>query len=552
MYPSEPDTLPRELLHAADSGGRPHVFHLQEGDVEITLPELVVDARRGAELLRSWGVTPGDTVGILGPNRPEWMRWAFATWTAGAAVVPLGFPLRVRDPDSVARHIVRLVEAAECRVVMADPMFMPFFPPEAHGIAWDTPLSRHEPDTFDDTGVNVDDPAVIQFTSGSTSSPKGVVLPHRQVWHQARGLDRYYGFDPETDRFVSWLPLFHDNGLFLHLVTPMLLRGENHIIPTERFAQNPALWFRIATEVRATVTSGPPSGWAAALKSTLRNPANVDLSAMEIGVLTAEMIQPEVADRLNDEGPTLRLRPEVLTAGYGMAEATLAVAISPRGKGLQFDDVDAGELSAGRAIAASAEGRTKRVAACGPPMPGMSIRIWDEDGEAPAPDRRVGEVQLNGPCVMRGYLGDRVEQPFTADGWLRTGDLGYLVDGWLHITGRVKDIVIVAGRNYAPEDIEWAVGSVPGVRAGRCVAFAPAGVDGEVIIAVEPARDADPAALPALVRNAVLDELGISVRDVVVVAKGSIPTTTSGKLQRSAVREGYARGDLQVAETAAR
>jgi fatty-acyl-CoA synthase len=478
------------------------------------------------------------------------MLWAFATWTVGAAIVPLGFPLRVRDPQSVARHIARLVEAAKCRVVMADPMFMPFFPPEVRGMAWDTPLPSGEPGTFENTGIGVDDPAVIQFTSGSTSMPKGVVLPHRQVWHQSRGLDLYYGCDGETDRFISWLPLFHDNGLFLHLVTPLLLRSENHVIPTERFAQNPALWFKISSEVGGTITSGPPSGWAAAMRSALRNPNGIDMSRLEIGVLTAEMIQPEVVDKLTAEGPSIGLRPEVLTAGYGMAEATLAVAISPRGGGLHFDDVDLDELSSGWA-GPPAAGPTKRVAVCGPPMPGTEFRVWDLEADRIAPDRRVGEIQLHGACVMRGYMGEDVTQPFTADGWLRTGDLGYLVDGQLHVTGRIKDVIIVAGRNYAPQDIEWAVGEVAGVRAGRCVAFAPSGVDGEVIIAVEPARDADPDALPALVRKAVLDELGIPVREVIVLPKGSIPTTTSGKLQRSAVRAAYDHGDVELVASAA-
>src|SRR5262245_32406744 len=129
MYPNEPDTLARELVHAAEHGAKRHVFHLQDGPVEITPQQLVTDARRGAEVLRSMGVEPGDTVGILGPTGPQWMRWAFSTWPAGAAIVPLGFPLRIRDPGSVARHIVHLVEAANCRVVLADPMFLPFFPP---------------------------------------------------------------------------------------------------------------------------------------------------------------------------------------------------------------------------------------------------------------------------------------------------------------------------------------------------------------------------------------------------------------------------------------
>jgi fatty-acyl-CoA synthase len=531
-YSASPLTLDAELERAAADGARAFVFHLKDGDRQVTPQELVGLAARGAEALRKAGVEPGDTVGVLGPNEPEWVLWAFSAWAAGAAMVPLGFPTRVRDPEALTRHLSGPIGVARCRVVVAEPSLAPHVPPGPTVLPWSS-LLPDRPQARIPHGRTVDDPAVIQFTSGSTSSPKGVTLTHRNVMAQAWGLDAFYGSVKERDRFVSWLPLFHDNGLFLHMVTPLALQCENHLIPTLRFAGNPRLWFKTISDVGGTITSGPPSAWAVAMRTTLRKPEDVDVSSLGIGVLTAEMIQPDVVELLWTEGPRIGLRPEVLSAGYGMAEATLAVTITPRRERMKLDAVDPDRLADGEA--SPSWGGAKKVVSCGLPLPGMEVRVWSGDG--PAPDRVVGEIELRGPCRMRGYLGD-AEQPFH-DGWLRTGDVGYLVDGELHVTGRVKDLVIVSGRNYAPEDIEWVAASVPGVRDGRAVAFSPPGVDNEVTIVLEPSNDADVGALPEQVRVAVMNELGIAVRDVAVLPKGSIPFTTSGKVQRSAVKTMY-------------
>ena len=411
-YGSSPLTLDAELRRAAADGAHKLVFHLRDGDRELTPGDLVELAARGAATLGRHGVGPGDAVGILGPNEPEWVIWAFAAWTAGAAVVPLGFPTRVREPEALTRHLAGPVATSKCRAVVAEPSLAPHVPAGPAVISWESALPERAPASREH-GRSVDDPAVIQFTSGSTSAPKGVVLTHRQVLSQAWGLDAFYVTDRERDRFVSWLPLFHDNGLFLHLVTPLVLQCENHLIPTLRFAGSPRLWFRTISDVGGTITSGPPSAWAVAMRTTVRRPEGMDLSSLGIGVLTAEMIQPEVVDLLWSRGPEIGLRPDVLSAGYGMAEATLAVTITPRRERITVDVVDPDRFADG-AASTMRSGEAKRLVSCGRPLPGMHVRVW-RDGR-PARDRTIGEIQVEGPCVMRGYMGDGVEQPFVGLG----------------------------------------------------------------------------------------------------------------------------------------
>jgi fatty-acyl-CoA synthase len=231
-----------------------------------------------------------------------------------------------------------------------------------------------------------------------------------------------------------------------------------------------------------------------------------------------------------------------------MAEATLGLSISPLDRGIRVDEVDLAQLTQdGRAVPAHGAS-TKRVVSCGAPLPGVSFRIWGPEGILP--ERRVGEIQVRSPAVMIGYDGESAAQPF-ADGWLCTGDLGYLAEGELFVVGRSKDIIIAYGQNHAPQDIEWAAERVEGVRSGRVVAFAGSeSREGEVLVALETTPHADLASLRRRVRQAVSDVVGIAPRQVLLLAKGAIPKTTSGKVRRGTVRESYERGTLPLLDPA--
>lgn len=537
MTPSVAGTLADALEDAAPVGAE-FVFHLRDGVVRVTASMLLEEARAGATFLADRGVGPGDAVGILGPNGPEWVRWAYATWLAGAALVPLPYHLRIRDSEAFRGQVDALLRTARCRVVLADPRFLPHLPPGV-GLAWDEEAPRTARAL---RSPEPEDVAVVQFTSGSTAAPKGAILTHRAVLAGVRNSAAAPGPDLRGWTQLSWLPFFHDWGLFGFLVWPVVVGTETHILPTERFAKDPSEWLRLAGRVGAMITPGPTSAWDAALRVASRRREGIDLSTLRICSLAAEAIEPRVLDRLLELGGEFGLRPEAPGGGYGMAESTLAVTVEPADRPVRVDAIDRAALvTEGRAAPAAEGPAAKRIVSSGAPVPGAKVRIAGPDGDAP--ERGIGQILLQGPSLMSGYLGDEHESPFD-HGWLQTGDLGYLAEGELFVTGRIKDVVIVMGRNYPAQDLEWAAERVDGVRLGRTVAFGTEEAEGEAVVVVEPAKGDDVEDLPRVVWRAVGDALGIVPREIVVVPAGTIPMTTSGKLRRSWVRRSYATGDL--------
>ena len=532
-----PSTL-SEALEGALATEAELVFHLPDRIARLSAATLLGEARAAATLLADRGVGPGDAIGVLGPNGPEWARWAYATWLAGAALVPIPYHLRMRDAETFREQVAGLLRASRSRTVVADPRFLPYVP-DGVGLSWDVDLPRApralspEPEP--------DDVAVIQFTSGSTASPKGAALTHRAILAGVRNSCDGSGFDGAGWVQLSWLPFFHDWGLFGYLVWSFVIGTQTHILPTERFAGDPSEWLRLVGRVGAMMTPGPTSAWDAALRVASRRPAGIDLSTLRVCTLAAEAIEPRVLDRLLELGPTLGLDPAAAQGAYGMAETTLAITEGAGSEPIRIDRIDRATLvSSGIASPGSGRG-AKAVVSCGAAVPGTEVRIEGPDG--PRRDRQVGEILVRGPSLMRGYVGEAREDPFV-DGWLRTGDLGYLADGELYVTGRMKDVVIVMGRNYPSQDLEWAAERVEGVRLGRSVAFATSEVEGEAVVAVEPSA-AEFDALPRNVWRAVSDAIGVVPREIIVLPPGSIPFTTSGKLRRSWVRESYATGALE-------
>lgn len=539
---NEATTIPEALVQGAADGWSMH-FHLDEDRRSLPGDEIVEAMFGGAQVLADRGVGRGDTVGILGPNHPEWAMWAFATWCLGGTVVSLPYPQGLRGRASVADRIQPLIETAGCRVVIAHPRFVDSVSPEV-ALRWDEPFPNSESRSLPE--LDPEDIAAIQFTSGSTASPKGARLSHRAIITASRSNSVNSGLGKDNPS-LAWLPLFHDYGLFGFITCPLVYGVDAHLMPTELFAKDPARWFRLIGEVGAGFTGGPASAWGAAIKAALRDPTGIDLSPIVLAVLSAESIDPFIVDVILQVGGQLGLPPGTLLIAYGLAENVLGATLTPRGTEVRIDEVNLDELAtAGRAVPAGS-GPTKRIVSSGPPMPGVEVRIDGPDEQVP--DRIVGEILLRSPSLMSGYLGPNAADPFE-DGWLRTGDLGYLADGELFVTGRIKDLIIVMGNNYAPEDIEWAASRVYGVRPGSCIAFsAPGDGEGHVVVAVEPARDAEADALPQLVKKAVNDAVGIAVGEVVVLARGSLPKTTSGKLRRSELRDSYAHNDLSTVST---
>jgi fatty-acyl-CoA synthase len=540
MNSLSPSTIPEALAGAAQEDVGGFRFHLDEGPVSLSFPELAERAERGARRLVARGVQPGDVVGVLGPNRPEWLVWAYAAWAMGAAVTPVQIPLRIRQPEAFAEQLRKLVQTAGCKLVLADPRLAALLP-DGVGVPWeergDESEEAPDPPTPEST-------ALIQFTSGSTARPKGVVVPHAAAIAQLRLLyQHYYEENADSRTLVGWVPFFHDLGLVSNAILTSYAHASAELLPTERFARDPVEWLRVIERTGGHGTLAPSSAFGSTIRAAEHRGERIDIGSLIVAHFAAEGVDPEVAQRMADVGTRkYGLRPDALGSTYGLAEAVLGVSYTEMGAGMRIDRVSLDELREGVAAPANG-GPARQIVSCGKPV--MELRIAGTE-LAELPEREVGEILLRGPSLAKGYLGDDVPDPFV-DGWLRTGDLGYLADGELFVAGRAKDMVIAMGQNYYPEDFEWAAGRVAGVRAGRCVAFAEPGTE-KVVVLVEPSdADADAATLRREVNRCVRDAVGVAAGEVLVLPPGTVEKTTSGKLRRAAMRDSYVEGGLASA-----
>lgn len=486
-------------------------------------------ASAAAAVLQSRGVAPGDRVGILGPNRAEWVEWAYGAWLAGAAVVPVQLPLRVPDAAAFAEKVSALVAAAGCSVVVTDPLFAHVLPP-AMQIIWNAHEGRAGTDDL--PTVSTESTAVIQFTSGSTAEPKGALISHRAVMAQLRALGTHVL--PE-DVYVGWAPFFHDLGLMTYVVWSVLSGVPTHVLATEDFARDPASWLALIEQTRGTMSFAPQSAWAAAFRAARRRAASPDLSTLELAWFAAEPIDPRYLDGLPRLRQEFGLKERAVGSTYGLAEAVLGVTSTGHGDGLRVEAFDLDELGKGQAV--QLRDGPKRLVSSGRPLDGMRVRIAQEG--QPVGEHRVGEIEVGSDSLLSGYATDHPNP--VVEGWLRTGDEGFLSEGELFVTGRLKDLVISMGVKFHPEDFEWAAGRLEQVRPGRAVAFSDQARE-RIILVCEPATGADARATD--IRRSVADAVGRAPDEVLLVPAGTIEKTTSGKLRRSSLRDRYANGEL--------
>lgn len=538
-------TIPEALRACAASGKGTLTVHRPAESRSRDAASLLATARMGARRLTAIGIGAGDHVGICGPNRLEWADAAFAVWEAGAILVPLPWShssLR-RGPGPAAHRLARITG---CSVVLtpdgSDEGFAGLRTRSWELDTWpaigadETPTSVHDPDQA----------AVAQPTSGSTANPKAAVISHRAALIALQSSSAEMGVDADRDRVLAWLPFFHDYGLFGYLLRPFVLGVQSHIMPVESFLQHPVSWFDLVHDVEATITSAPPSAWSLALAAHRAGTRTVDLSSVRLAMIAAEKVPPRLIDRLLHDAPRLRLDRQALAVGYGLAESTLGVsATRPSGRPT-IDEVDRASLETD--IASEPEGShpTRRIVSCGEPFANVEVEIRSDDGRV-IPERRVGRIFIRGAGTACSYLTDEGRRPLgDANGWIDTGDRGYRSDGELYITGRHKDVIIVAGRNYDPEDIEWTADATPGTRPGRSVAFNGAeDRDGHVVLVVEPRDGTDPETLRMQLVERIGTATGVAIAQVFLVAKGTVTKTSSGKLQRSRMRTRYRDGDLR-------
>jgi acyl-CoA synthetase (AMP-forming)/AMP-acid ligase II/acyl carrier protein len=403
-----------------------------------------------------------------------------------------------------------------------------------------------------------DDVAFIQFSSGSTAAPKGVVLTHRNIIANWRGATEAAGFN-ENDVSLSWMPLTHDMGLIgFHLVM-FANRVHSHLMPTELFIRRPLLWLTLASRIRATILCSPNFGYKHYLKVLgERAVEGLDLSAVRLIFNGAEPISVELCEEFLTRLEPARLARNSMYPVYGLAEASLAVSFPPVGAPLRTLTLNRHRLNPGDPVepVAAHDPNALRLVSEGKAIPYTRVRIAGDD-DRELPQDRIGHVHMTGDNVTRGYYEDREANAaaFTADGWLRTGDLGLMHAGELYISGRAKEIIFVNGQNYYPHDLETIAQRAPGLELGKVVAagvrLPRAETEQLVVFVLHRGAAADFLPTATAVARLINEQTGLEVAEVVPVKR--IPKTTSGKIQRHLLEESYAGGefDAQLAELAA-
>jgi fatty-acyl-CoA synthase len=399
-----------------------------------------------------------------------------------------------------------------------------------------------------------DDVAYIQYSSGSTSNPKGVLITQRAVVANTQAILRDGLKVTKKDRAFSWLPLYHDMGLVGFCLSPMMGQVSVDYLATPSFARRPALWLRLMSQNKCTVSYSPSFGYELAARRINGEAKTLDLSHWRVAGIGGDMVRADILDLFAEKLSVAGFRKEALTPSYGMAESTLAVTFGATDRPARVDVVDRAHYKiANRAVPAAKSLRAnpekvRSFVVCGKPMPDHEVVIRDDNGRNLG-NREIGHVLIKGPSLMSGYFrnDDATAAVFTADGFMDTGDMGYWLDGEIVITGRAKDLILHNGRNIWPQDIEWAAEKIEPLRADDAAAFAVEGEDGDdnVVVLVH-CRLTDPTDMEALRRKiaaTVHQTAGVECT-VVLVPPRSLPFTSSGKLARAAARSAYLSGEI--------
>jgi fatty-acyl-CoA synthase len=543
----------REALEAVsgiDAYG--HTYIGDDGkEVWHSYAELTRLVRARAAGLEALGLVKGDAVAFAIPDPRQFVISFLGCLFAGIVPVPLYPPVALGKLDAYFKHTGAILRKSEARLLLTTKQVKTLIwpiteeAPRVRDVLAVESLEDGSPERAP-ADVQSTDCAFLQFTSGSTSSPKGVVVPHGALSACAISMMANGLHAGPTDTFLSWLPMFHDMGLVGFVVLPLFSRSAAVYLPTFSFIKRPAIWLDRIHRHRATISFAPNFAYAlAAKRATDAQIAGWDLSSWRIAGCGAEPISPATVRAFEERFAPARFSREAFQPAYGLAEATLAVSFKPVGTRWRTEIVDAEIFrSEGRAVAAVAGSEPLELVSCGAPLPDQRVRILDEDGR-PLQDRLVGEIECTGPNVAAGYFGDaEATAAVFRDGALATGDLGFLAEGELFVTGRKKDVVIVHGRNYEPQSIEWVVERVDGVRPGNVVAFSrPAAATEELVLVCETRAEPSEELRRAIVSR-VNEELSLAVADVVLLPAGTLPKTSSGKLQRRKTREQYVDGTL--------
>src|SRR6266404_5639035 len=504
-------------------------------DLFVSFHDLRLAAQRRAAHYAAAGLRRGDRVALVIPEGEHFVPAFLGALWGGLIPVPLYPPVSLGKLDVFMDSLVGILNVATPRVLVTTDRVGKVLWSAVGRIPSIEKVIRTE-DLASEPGGELppaahlldEEVAFLQFTSGSTALPKGVMVTHGSLAANCKAIivDGLESGNGRADMAVSWLPLYHDMGLIGFVLSPLCYRIPTALIPTLSFAPN----------------------FAYALVTKRAKPEQIarwDLSSMRAFGCGAEPINPDTMRAFVKAMTPAGLRPEALLPCYGMAEATLAMSFVPLDEPLRTDLIDSERYHGeSKAVPVSNGSAFLEVVNCGRTFPGHQVVAQDEQGRI-LPDRAVGEHCFRGPSVSGGYWKNpEATKAAFRDGWLHTGDLGYLVGGEVFVSGRIKDILIVNGRNYHPQRIEWLVDEIPGVRRGSAVVFTRPGAASEEIVVAAESRTQDFAAVKAEIVARVSEEFQLAVSDVALVPPGTLPKTSSGKLQRRKTREQYLKGSL--------
>ena len=567
------DTLPRRLadfdtigeaLDYAATGQRGLNFHDARGTLEraYTFAELREDALVHARRFLALGTKPGDRIALVAETGREFAACFFGAVYAGAWPVPLPLPTSFGGREAYVDQLSVQLKSCDPILLLYPEVLSDFGSGAADkaGVAsraWED-FATVKPASGELPKSSADDIAYLQYSSGSTRFPHGVAVTHRALLDNlhAHGIGLKV---QDSDRCISWLPWYHDMGLVGCFLSPISLQLSVDYLKTEDFARRPLAWLDMITRNPGTsVSYSPTFGYdicSRRMSSQTRAEDRFDLSRWRIAGNGADMIRPDVMQAFVDCFAPAGFEARAFCPSYGLAEATLAVSLMPPGEGIRLELVEENELSGCAPDGADRPKRYRAVVNCGRPVIGMEIEVRGPAGKI-LPDRGIGQVYVRGASVMHSYFRDEesTRACLSADGWLDTGDMGYMSKGYIFIVGRAKDMIIINGRNHWPQDIEWAVEQLPGFKSGDIAAFAITGPSGEetpaVLVHCRISGNEERGRLRDEIRERVRAITGITPV-VELVPPRTLPRTSSGKLSRTKARNLYLSGEIQPYAVAA-
>ena len=515
----------------------------------------------GQRLIAS-GLKRGERVGVIAETGADFMAVFFGCQYAGLVPCPVPYTMYIGGKESYIERMTGMLKAARASAIVAGDDLLGHVEAAAKALGNVKVFTHSGLASVDASHVvlepfTADDVAYVQYSSGSTSSPKGVLISQKAIMANAEGILRQGMAISPADRAFSWLPLYHDMGLVGFCLSPMLAQVTVDYLSTPSFARRPALWLKLMSDNRSTITFSPSFGYDLAGRRLNGDAPSIDLSALRVAGIGGDMVRADVLEAFATHMKPAKFNPTAFLPSYGMAESTLAITFSDLTAPAAVDVVDRAHYKLSRRAVPAAPGlkpeRTRTFVVCGRPLEGHEMKVTDDDGRTLG-DREIGHILVKGPSLMNGYYeaAEATDAVMRDGGFMDTGDMGYLIDGQIVITGRAKDLILHNGRNIWPQDIEWAAEHIEPLRSGDVAAFGIENDDGEdqvtVLVQCRLTAPAEMEDLRRKVSASVHHSAGVEC-DVVLVAPKSLPFTSSGKLSRAAAKARFVSGE--IAEIAA-